>query len=195
MNREGQAWRDSLQETTYLGEFEPWCSYRQSEDVDGALRQSEGITGVVDTIVDQRGKVVEARNVWAYRSVLTAKKLKREWSDLARITRHCGYCMADRECALWQRYRCVIYNDILNTYNFCLRKCLHNTLDERRATVVRMGMSNENCRYLLRHNKVVGVYTWVDDQALAVNCNSEARVGEFRQRCHISSIAEKRVKR
>ena len=180
MNREGEAWRDGLQEATCLGELEPWCSYRQGEDVDGALRQSEGIARVVDAIVDQRGKVVEARNVWAHHGMLTAKELKREWSDLACITRHRGYCMADRERAFWQRYRCTIYNDIINTYNLCFRKCLHNTLDERRATVVRMGMSNENCRYLLRHSKVVGVYTWVDDQALAVNCNSKARVGKFR---------------
>ena len=194
MNRKSQAWRNSLQETTYLGELEPWCSYRQSEDVDGALRQSEGITGVVDTIVDQRGKVVEAWNVWAHYSVLAAKKLKRKWLDLVCITTRRGYCMADRERAFWQRYRCTIYNNIINTYNLCFRKCLYNTLDERRATVVGMRMGNEDCRYLLRHSKVVGVYTWVDDQALAVNCNSEARVGEFRQRCHISSIAEKRMK-
>jgi len=180
MNREGQAWRDGPQETTYLRELEPWRSYRQGEDIDRALRQSEGIPRVVDTIVDQRSKVVEARNVWAYHSVLTAKKLKREWPDLEPITRHRGYCMADRECAFWQRYRCTIYNDIINTYNLHLRKCLYNTLDERRATVVGMRMGNENCRYLLRHSKIVGVYTWVDDQALAVDCKSKARVGKFR---------------
>ena len=180
MSREGEARGDGLQEAAHFGEFEPWCSYRQSEDVNGALRQSKGIARVVDTIVDQRSKVVEARNVWAYYSMLTAKKLKREWPDLARITRHRGYCMADRECALWQRYRCTIYNNIINTYNLCFRKCLYNTRDERRATVVGMRMGNENCRYLLRHSKIVGVYTWVDDQALAVDCKSKARVGEFR---------------
>ena len=180
MSREGEAWGDSLQETTYLGEFEPWCSYRQSEDVNGALRQSKGIARVVDAIVDQHGKVVEARNVWAHHGMLTAKELKREWPDLECITWHRGYCMADRERAFWQRYRCAIYNDIMNTYNLCFRKCLYNTLDERRATMVGMRMCNENCRYLLRHSKIVGVYTWVDDQALAVNCNSKARVGEFR---------------
>ena len=180
MNREGEARGDGLQEAAHLGELEPWCSYRQSEDVDGALRQSEGITGVVDTIVDQRGKVVEAWNVWAYRSVLAAKKLKREWPDLVCITRHRGYCMADRECAFWQRYRCTIHNNIMNTYNLRLRKCLYNTLDERRAIMVGMRMGNEDYRYLLRHSKVIGVYTWVDDQALAVNCNSKARVGKFR---------------
>lgn len=179
MNREGEAWGDSLQEAAHLGELEPWRSYRQGEDVDGALRQSEGIARVVDTIVDQRGKIVEARNVWAYYSMLTAKELKREWPDLVCITRHRGYCMADRECAFWQRYHCTIYNDIINTYNLHLRKCLYNTFNERRATVVGMRMGNENCRYLLRHSKIVGVYTWVDDQALAVNCNSKARVGEF----------------
>ena len=101
MNREGQARGDGLQEAACLGELEPWCSYRQGEDVDGALRQSEGIARVVDTIVDQRGKVVEVRNVWAYYSMLTAKKLKREWPNLVCITRHRGYCMTDREYAFW----------------------------------------------------------------------------------------------
>lgn len=180
MNREGEAWGDSLQEAAHLGELEPWCGHWQSEDVDGALRQSEGIARVVDTIVDQRGKIVEARNVWTHHSMLTAKELKREWPDLMCIARHRGYCMADRECAFWQRYRCTIYNDIVNTYNLCFRKCLYNTLDERRATVVGMRMGNENCRDLLRHSKVVGVYAWVDDQALAINCDSKAGVGEFR---------------
>ena len=194
MNREGEARGDGLQEAACLGELEPWCGYRQGKDVDGTLRQSEGIARVVDAIVDEHGKVVEARNVWAHHGVLTAKELKREWPDLERITRHRGYCMADRECAFWQRYRCTIHNNIMNTYNLRLRKCLYNTLDERRAIMVGMRMGNEDYRYLLRHSKVIGVYTWVDDQALAVNCNSKARVGEFRQRCHISSIAEKRVK-
>ena len=180
MNRKSQAWHDGLQETTYLGELEPWCGHWQSEDVDGALRQSEGITRVVDAIVDQHGKVVEARNVWAHHGMLTAKELKREWPNLERIARHCGCCVVNRECALWQRYRCTIYDDIMNTYNLCFRKCLYNMLDERMATMVGMRMGNENCRYLLRHSKIVGVYTRVDDQALAVNCNSKARVGEFR---------------
>ena len=101
MNREGEARGDGLQEAAHLGELEPWCSYRQSEDVDGALRQSEGITGVVDTIVDQRGKVVEARDMWAHHGMLTAKELKREWPNLERIARHRGYCMTDREYAFW----------------------------------------------------------------------------------------------
>lgn len=180
MNREGEAWGDSLQEAAHLGELEPWRSYRQGEDVDVALRQSEGIARVVDAIVDQRGKVVEARDMWAHHGMLTAKELKREWPDLVCIARHRGYCMADRECAFWQRYRCTIYNDAINTYNLRLRKCLYNTLDERRAIMVGMGMGNENCRYLLRYSKIVGVYTWVDDQALAVDRDSKARVGKFR---------------
>lgn len=101
MNREGEARGDGLQEAACLGELEPWCGHWQSEDVDGALRQSEGIARVVDAIVDQRGKVVEARDMWAHHGMLTAKELKREWPNLVCITRHRGYCMADRERAFW----------------------------------------------------------------------------------------------
>jgi len=36
MNREGEAWGDSLQEAAHLGELEPWRSYRQGEGGGGA---------------------------------------------------------------------------------------------------------------------------------------------------------------